>query len=179
VLSNLDAAAAEREPSPTLKSQILRRLVPDRDRAPAAAQPGRDLQFIRRTRLALPLAAVVALVLALGYLLGRQAALDQELISVPLQGDTGGGSASVTVRRSGATEIALRGLPDPPPGHVYQAWVVAGDGVRRAAAAYDDGNGTFPLSRSALGKGVEVTIETEPGADTPTTQPLLWGRASP
>ena len=111
------------------------------------------------------------LLLTIGFAVGLRTALDQTLVSIPLQGAAGMDS-EVIVHRSGATEVALRGLPPPSPGQLYQAWIVRPDGVRLPAGTYDEGDGTFELDRSALGQTVEITLEGK----QPVPVPFAVGR---
>src|SRR2546426_5080856 len=161
-IAQLDAALPELEPSPALKSRVLAHAALELAGAerPARWLPRlpRPMRLGRLVRWAAPLAAAAMLLLTIGFAVGLRTALDQTLVTVPLQGAAGTDS-QVVVHRSGATEVALRGLPPPPSGHLYQAWIVRPDGVRLSAATYDEGDGMFALRRSALGQTVEITVE--------------------
>ncbi len=173
LIAQLSAAEPERDPSPELEARLWKQIAEDLARAqPSRTESARLSRWrsIHLPSLAAALAAVT-LLLVLGFFIGRTVVLREQLISVPLEGGARGDSY-VTIYRSGATEVALKGLPDPPPGYVYQAWVVS-DGARVAAATYDDGNGTFPLEISALGQRVEITVEPAPGSEAPTGPPIL------
>jgi len=181
VVARLDESAPAADPSPALRSRIMSEIA--RDLAATRPEPEPSVRYlprnvIHRRALLAPIAAIVVFTLALGYLLGHELVMRQELLSTPLVGQVTTPS-SVIVHRSGATEVALKGLPDPPPGHVYVAWVVGGDGTRAPAATYDDGNGMFDLNVSALGKTVEITVEptpTEGVPRAPSMSPILWAR---
>jgi len=127
---------------------------------------------------AAPLAAVLILGLAAGFLAGRQYAGNQVLLTAPLQGSASPGSATVVVHANGTADLELS-IPDPPPGWVYQGWVVDSSGTAQMAGTYDDGDGTYKLERPALGQVFEVTEEPAPGSQVPTSAPLFSGQVAP
>src|SRR5581483_2384107 len=175
VAARLDAEAPAVDPGPRLRTRIWREIGEESRRS--GRRPSFWARFLRRPMarqpaLLAPIAAVFVVALTLGAVLGRQFTLNEALLVVPLAGSAGGDS-HVIIHRSGATEVALRHVADPPPGTVYVAWVRAPDGPPVSAGTYDDGNGTFPLAISALGKIVEITVEAKPGASTPSAAPIL------
>jgi anti-sigma-K factor RskA len=176
-IAHLDAALPSRVPPARLRSRVIATAALE---MVADEPPALRLLPIRpesgghaRVRVMAALAAGVVLLLALGFLLGQHFANEQVLATVPMQGPAGQASV-LLLRRSGGAEVALRGLPDPPVGQVYQAWVVAPTGIRVPAGTYDEGDGDFPLTADALGRRVELTVERAPGAEIPTGEPLLW-----
>jgi anti-sigma-K factor RskA len=178
-LTELDPMIPDRESPPGFKAQLLARAAREPVPGEAAPEPrARTFDWGLLFRRAAPLAALVVLVLSLGLIVGTQLTLDQDLVSAPLQG-TAGGDSTVLVHRSGAAQVSLRGLPMPPPGHIYQAWVVEADGRRDPAGTYDEGDGTFALDRPALGQTVEITVEPAPGSAAQTTAPILSGYVAP
>jgi anti-sigma-K factor RskA len=89
---------------------------------------------------------------------------------------TGSGAASmtVTVHRSGQTELAMQGVADPPPGFVYEAWVIPPGKAPVAAGVTTTGEATLPLPSGVQGSTIAVTLERGPsGASAPTSQPLM------
>jgi hypothetical protein len=77
--------------------------------------------------------------------------------------------------------IAMRGLPAPPPGHVYQAWTLAKGAKTMAPSATfspaDGGVAVVRLSQDAARQvAVAVSIEPEGGSKQPTTKPIALVR---
>lgn len=195
----LAAAAPEMEPSPDFRARLLARAAaepppepehqedgPTRPPVPASlpttrlveptpirrtAAPGRPLQ-----RWLLPLAAVLVAAGALAIAVREQQTRAQQAIvaSVPLEGRVAQGAATVHVRRDGQAEVQLQGLPDPPAGQVYQAWVIGQDGVPVPAGSAPAGSGSLRLLQPPAGKTVALTLE-QPGAGTPSSPPILMG----
>jgi hypothetical protein len=118
----------------------------------------------------MPLAAAfVVLVGALGTL----SYMNQVVASYALQGSVSG-SATVLVHRSGAAELDLRGLADPPPGSVYEAWVIRPNAAPVPSGTSQRGQATLSLPQPVRGATVAVTIEPGP-VSAPTTKPILAG----
>ena len=181
-VAQLDASAPERDPGPELKARLLARVAPEstNHRTNGAVVQRPAARRIAGRALALPVAAALVCALIFGYLLGQSTALGQVLTSVQLTrnvGDTG--SVLVTVHRSGSTECTLSGLPDPPQEQVYQAWIVSEGGRRLPVGSYEEGEGSFSLQQSALGRTIEITLEPALGVHEPTGTPLFAGLVSP
>lgn len=187
----LSAAAPEMEASPGFKDRLMARAARDIAAAPTAPQPlprrvaevqptraqepARPFIWLPRGWMLAPLAAAFAVALGLGTLVGQQVYGSQVLASAvfPAQG---GGQATVLVRRSGAAEIALQGLPEPPAGRVYQAWAIPDGGTPLPDGTTASGQGTIALQQPVLGRTVAITLEPAPGVSAPTTQPILAGK---
>jgi anti-sigma-K factor RskA len=180
-VDQLDTSVPERDPGPQLKARLLAQLAPN---STGYGTNGAVVQHPAERRiaagaLALPVAAALVCALIFGYLLGQSAALGQELTSVQLTRNAGNaGSVLVTVHRSGSTECTLSGLAEPPPGQMYQAWIVSEEGRRLPVGSYDEGEGSFSLQQSALGRTLEITLESASSAQEPTGTPLFSGFVS-
>jgi hypothetical protein len=173
-VDNLSALAPEQVPGSQLKAQLMQAAAsdPGSRAAPGRLEPAHRARPERR-RAGLVLAAVAGICLLCGGLLGYHLALDQILLSVPLEGPAGSNS-EVLVRRSGAAAVELRGLPDPPPGQLYVVWLKSPLGSYESVGTYDDGNGSCPLDRPVLGGSLVLTVEPVPIPVAPTGPHLLW-----
>jgi anti-sigma-K factor RskA len=175
----IDAAPAA-PPPPGFRARMVGRI--DRELAesqPAWAPPPLTVihpaprRSVTLHRLAAPLVAI--LLLALGFLVGREYVDRQVLANIPLQSIGAQGTVSVVLYGSGAADLELQGLPDPPTGQVYQSWVVQPDGRRLSAGMYDEGTGSYHLDQPFLGHPMEITLEPAPGSEAPTSAPLyVW-----
>jgi hypothetical protein len=96
---------------------------------------------------------------------------NQVVKSYPLYG-TLAGSALVEVRRSGAAELNLRGLADPPPGQVYEAWIIPEGGKPIPAGVTSSGDAKLPLNGISNGSTIAITQERD-RVDAPTSAPVL------
>jgi hypothetical protein len=133
---------------------------------PEAPPPNVVPLWRRAPRWASALAAVFVLGLVV---LGGYSFQNQVVASYPLTGSLAG-SAVVNVRRSGAAELDLRGMESPPPGKVYEAWIIPPGGAPIAAGTSPTGDATLPLS--GLPSGATVAITREQGrVDAPTDLP--------
>jgi phage gp45-like len=83
-----------------------------------------------------------------------------------------GGSAVVNVRRSGATDLAMRGVAGPPPGYLYEAWIIPKGGAPIPAGVIASGDGSLPLTGVSAGDTVAITQERS-RVDAPTSTPIL------
>jgi anti-sigma-K factor RskA len=164
--------AQEQPPDATLQSDAT--LPPEQARPPreptplrAEAPPPNVIPLWRRApRWASALAAVFVLGVVV---LGGYSYQNQVVASYPLTGSLAG-SAVVNVRRNGAAELNLRGMESPPPGHLYEAWIIPPGGAPVSAGVSPTGDATLPLSD--LPGGATVAITREPGrVDAPTDLP--------
>jgi anti-sigma-K factor RskA len=159
------AAPPGQAPAPTRAAQ---RAAPAR----AAAAPAAPIPFRPRRPWLQLLAAVLAVLIGGAAVLGVQGYQNQVVASVALQGSTPG-SAVVQVRRSGSADLQLQGLPPPPPGQVYEAWVIPPGGQPIPAGTTAAGDGRVSLPGGVQGTTVAVTVETAPGTSAPTLPPIL------
>jgi hypothetical protein len=117
-------------------------------------------------------ASALAAVLVLGVVaLGGYSYQNQIVASYPLSGSVPG-SATVNVRRSGAAELQMRGVASPPPGYLYEAWIIPPGGAPIAAGTAPSGDATLPLNDLGSGATVAVTQERS-RVDAPTSAPVL------
>jgi anti-sigma-K factor RskA len=130
-------------------------------------RPANVVSFWRRSPWMSALAAVfvVALVTAGAFTFENQTVATYELTgSVP-------GSARVVVRRSGAAELDMTGVPNPEPGFIYEAWIIA-SGKPVAAGITTTGDAKLPLSGDLRGTTIAITKERS-RVDQPTSDPIL------
>ena len=129
--------------------------------------------FWRRQAWASALAAVLVLGIAT---LGGASYMNQVVASYALVGDAPG-RAQVVVKRNGSIELQMEGIEAPPPGKVYEAWIIPpGQQPVPAGVVRNGGQATVPLTGQALGSTVAVTVEQGPdGTGAPTSQPVMAG----
>jgi anti-sigma-K factor RskA len=178
-LARLALTAPEMEPSPDFKARLMRSAAEEL-RATAATQgpepiqlrprPANVISFIRRSTWVSALAAVFAIAIvsfsAFTY-------LNQPIDVVQLEG-TGQGTATVIIRRWGAAELEMKGIPDPEPGFVYEAWIIPPG--RQPVAAGVAARGEARLALEGDPRGTTVAITKEPGrVSAPTSTPFLAG----
>jgi|SRR5581483_213023 len=167
-----------------------------RERILAAAREGAEVVPLRRPLpqrpgFRLPLSAVAAIVivaLGAGYLVGQTiahgtppATTQSTHFSLQGHGPLAGVSASaVDVRSEGVAVVTFSGLPELPPGKVYEVWLVTSSNRADPAGVFvpsANGDAVFALRKSLSGYSLmAVTIETGPsGAGAPTQQPQIYG----
>jgi anti-sigma-K factor RskA len=85
---------------------------------------------------------------------------------------TGGGTATVTVSQArDAAVVQMNGVPAPPPGKVYQMWLIPKDGSAPVSQGLMDAEA---LSKPAVVKGIDsaaalgITVEPTGGSASPT-----------
>ncbi|MFF2029440.1 anti-sigma factor domain-containing protein [Arthrobacter sp. NPDC058192] len=85
---------------------------------------------------------------------------------------TGGGTATVTISQSrDAAVVQMNGVPAPPPGKVYQMWLIPKDGSAPVSQGLMDAEA---LSKPAVVKGIDsaaalgITVEPTGGSASPT-----------
>jgi len=187
-------------PPPQLRDRLMETVRAEADvlsaAGPAADKPQRQPQPTRRRRFAFssgrPLAlagAVGALVLGVALGLGIGAATNDDqtktqtvvqVRTVQARVDTVAAprGTAVIVLRDGVATLRVRGLPAPPPGKVYEVWL-----LRRGAQAPSPTDALFSVSTRGSGRvalpsvqGVEavlVTAEPDGGSQAPTSQPFI------
>jgi len=159
------------------------------DRPAPKAAPGRRrfaLSLGRPFALAASLAAL-ALGVALGFGIGSatndehaktQTVVQVRTVQASVTPATAPRGTAVIVVRDGVATLRVRGLPVPPPGKVYEVWL-----LRRGAAAPSPTDALFSVSTQGSGRvalpsvhGVEqvlVTAEPAGGSRAPTSQPFI------
>jgi anti-sigma-K factor RskA len=141
-----------------------------REPIPLRPRPANVVPFWRRQMWAASIAAL--LVLGLFSYAGYTAFMNQVVATYT----TGAGPASMTVvvHRSGQTELQMQGVANPPPGFVYEAWIIPPGRAPVAAGVTSTGDATLQLPPGAQGSTVAVTLERGPnGTSAPTSQPLM------
>jgi anti-sigma-K factor RskA len=85
---------------------------------------------------------------------------------------TGGGTATLTISQSrDAAVVQMNGVPAPPPGKVYQMWLIPKDGSAPVSQGLMDAEA---LSKPAVVKGIDsaaalgITVEPTGGSASPT-----------
>jgi anti-sigma-K factor RskA len=187
-LANRSLAAPEMEASPGFKERLMQRAAAELGQAAATApeplpaprpepiplrpRPSNILPFWRRQVWASAVAAVLVLGIAVG---GTATYMNQVVATYALTG-TAPGEAVVVVRRSGAVELEMRGVGDPPPGFVYEAWIIPPGRQPVAAGVVTSGEAKVSLPSNARGTTVAITLERGPnGTQAPTSAPLMAG----
>ncbi|HET6317043.1 MAG TPA: anti-sigma factor, partial [Chloroflexota bacterium] len=153
-LARLSLAAPEMEPSPGFKSRLMARAAAELAQAQDVERPqpiplrprsgSKILQF-RRSVWASALAAVFVIGVVSTSVFTY---MNQVVASYTLSG-TAPGEALVIVRRSGAVELEMHGVADPPSGFVYEAWIIPPGQQPMAAGVTPRGEARLPLSGSA------------------------------
>ena len=161
----LDADQPSARPADTQQSE---RTTDTSQPSPVSRPPAKVLPFWRRS----PWASAIAALLVLGlFTAGAYSYQNQVVASYALSG-TASGNAVVNVRRSGATELNMSGVQNPPPGYVYEAWIIPPNGQPVAAGTTPTGTATLPLSQLSSGTTVAVTQEQRP-VEAPTSAPIM------
>ena len=98
-------------------------------------------------------------------------------LTAVLAGDGGTGAGLAAVDSAGNVALAVRNLAPTSGASVYEAWVIAGDGVPVPLGGFQvgpDGTATFRASGLPTTSGIvlALTLEPGPGATTPT-QPIV------
>jgi len=169
----LALAAPEMEPSPDFKARLMQRAAAELAVAEPEEQvespPPNVVPFRRRAPI---WASAIAALFVIGILgIGGYAYANQVVATFPLAGDVGG-SASVNVRRNGSTELQMRGVASPPPGYLYEAWIIPRGGAPVPAGVISSGDGSVPLSGVSAGDTVAITQERS-RVDAPTSTPIM------
>jgi anti-sigma-K factor RskA len=189
-LAALSLTAPPMDPSPDFKARLMRRAAAELEASAATVQPGdaepdqpvevsRPVQiqsrrpsnvvpFWRRS----PWVSSLAAVLVLGLVtFGAFTYENQPIATYELTGSLSG-KAVVIVRRSGAAELEMHGVPDPEPGFLYEAWVIPEGQKPVAAGTTTRGEAKVPLPGNVRGSTVAITKERT-RVDAPTSPPVL------
>ena len=76
------------------------------------------------------------------------------------------------VKRSGAAELDMRGVQDPPPGYLYEAWIIPANGQPIPVGTTTAGNAQLALNGVSSGTTVAITQERS-RVDAPTSAPIM------
>jgi anti-sigma-K factor RskA len=178
-VAELPDAADPVAPPPELRSRIM--AVVEADAAERTATSTAPAQRAGWGALLRPRAALVAACVLLLAGLGA---------GVALTGDDGGSWQAEVVMADASAEVdmasdhatlAVRGMPAPPTGRVYQVWVQRGAGAPRPTQALftTDPSGAATVRVEGRMKGVDavlVTDEPKGGSRAPTRSPVIVAR---
>ena len=184
----LALAPREHEPSPKLRRDLLRRISSSTDVTPAADPTTRQTTFWRHFGTG-GLGAAAALALVTIGMFAWNASLQEE--NRTLQGELEGQQKSYALQSTGEAQevrgevvrlgyeravLVAEGLPSPPEGETYQAWIMRED-VPEPAGLFepnDTGAAAAPIEGSIEGAdAVAVTVEPSGGSSSPTSDPLM------
>lgn len=172
--------------SPSAESSAVEEPAPsevtDLDAKRKQRRAGRGSAGARRWLIAAAAAAVLAIGgTAVGINLATQQDPQQQVlqasdvktatIDIP-----GGGTATISVSHSkDAAVVAMKNVPAPQTGTVYQMWLIPSNGSDPSSAGIMD---AAALSKPATVKGINaatavaITVEPAPGSARPTTKPI-------
>ena len=176
----LPRSVAQVTPPPGLKRSIMREVEGEAPRRSLA----RFLPSLPALRPAAALAGVAAallLGLVVGLGLGRSGDEGERRVAASVdKGRLPAASGSLVVPEDG-TDAVLRvqGMPAPPRGRVYQAWVKRGGAVvpQPTFEVSRDGSGAAALTEDLEdAEAVLVTVENRGGARSPTGKPVVTAR---
>jgi anti-sigma-K factor RskA len=185
----LPMAAPQVVPPPALKSrimavveseaQLLRAAGPEADRPPARAPAPSGRSSWRRWLRPMPAAVLATALLALGVAAGVLLSAGDGSTTTTRPG-FGPKGAEVALRVSGGDhgELDLEHMPAPPPGRVYQVWLVTGKHQPRPTHTLftvpSDGRARVEILESLKGADkVLVTAEPSGGSSRPTSAPVV------
>lgn len=192
------AFTAEEEPPADLFGRIVAQLpvnpaAEERHEAPAAQPPAaddlaaaRERRDVRRRASGMRnwlIGVAAAAVIALGgvgvgaYMANQNDPLTQVLQAQDVRQATvdvsGGGTATVSISPSkDALVVRMKDVPAPPPGKVYQMWLIPKDGSTPVSQGLMDAEA---LSKPAVVKGISsaaslgITVEPAGGSSAPTS----------
>ncbi|MGI9148401.1 MAG: anti-sigma factor [Chloroflexota bacterium] len=178
-LARVALAAPSMDPSPDFKERLMRRAAQElatpaalgdasTPRTSGGPRPANVVAFRRRSVWMSALAAVLVLGLVTA---GAFTYENQPVATYELTGSAPG-SARVVVRRSGAAELDMNGVPNPDPGFVYEAWIIPPGKPPLAAGITGTGQAKLPLSGDLRGTTVAITRERG-RVDAPTGDPIM------
>ena len=157
-----------------------------RARILSAAEPSSPVLTQQRRRLPWSLlAAAMVLISVAAFLLGQT--LHREVPTGPIvfamagHGALQGAAAKVTdLKADSVAVVEFNGMPELPPGKVYELWLITADGRADAAGVFvpdSSGHTVVVVDRSLEGYSVmAVTVEAGPsGVSSPTQQPAMTG----
>lgn len=170
----LDAAA----PPPALRERILRAV----GAAPAVPERRAGAAALFRRSAAGWLAAAALFLIALG-LGGWAVAERQQLhqsVQTALTAPNGGASGRLIRQNGGPAVVYVQGLAPPPPGDLYEAWIVSGGGPPQPAGVFvssPSGAGGLVLNHPITpGDQVLISRERAPGGQQPKGPVELQGK---
>ena len=165
---------------PSLKRSIMREVEGEAPRRSLA----RFLPSLPALRPAVALAAAAAalvLGVAVGLGLGRSGDDGERTVAANMdRGRLPAASGSLTVPEDGTDSVLrVQGMPAPPRGRVYQAWVQRGGAVvpQPTFEVSRDGSGAAAVTEDLEdAEAVLVTVERRGGARSPSGKPVVTAR---
>ncbi len=182
-LAAVALVAPPMDPSADFKARLMQRaaqeLAATQSQAVVEVAPGpAPIQFRPRPPNVIPLwrrspwVSALAAVLVVGLVsFGAYSYENQPVATYELSGSAPG-KAVVVVRRSGAAELVMEGVPDPEPGFLYEAWIIPPGGQPVAAGTTTRGNAEVPLPGNLRGSTVAITKEHR-REEAPTSAPFM------
>jgi len=183
-LAAVSLLAPAMDPSPGFKARLMERAARELAAAqpeatpPAAPERAEPVPIRARPPNVIPLwrpspwVSALAAVLVLGLVtFGAYSYENQPVATYQLSGSAPG-DAVVNVRRSGAAELVLNGVPDPGPGFLYEAWIIPQGGQPIAAGTTSSGEARVELPGNVRGSTIAITKERG-RVDAPTSAPLM------
>jgi hypothetical protein len=194
-LARVALGAPEMDPSPDFRARLLQRAADEiaaqqprelAARPPLtihAAEPVPAEQPLELRPRGLPINVVpwwrrsswlsaLAAVFALAIVSAGAFTYENQAVATYTLSGSAPGDATVIIRRSGAAELEMRGVPDPGPGFVYEAWIIPAGQKPVAAGTTSRGDATVPLPGDLGGATVAITREAG-RVDQPTSNPLM------
>jgi len=169
------------------EAEVLSAAGPAADAPKPARRPRRRRAFALSRPLALAGAAAAVVGIALGFGLGSATnggssrtvvQVRVRTVQAAVSGPAAPGGSATVVERGGVATLQVRGLPLPPPGKVYEVWL-----VRRGVAAPAPTDALFSVSHAGSGRvalpsvqdvtTVLVTAEPDGGSQAPTSRPFI------
>jgi anti-sigma-K factor RskA len=152
------------------EAQLLRAAGPEADRPPAPRERRARRWFLRPLPVAGLAAATLAVGVAGGVLLSGES-------TRTVQANVAMAGAAATIHISGdRARLEVRGMRNPPPGHVYEVWVKRGDGAPEPAGALFTvlhGHGAVDVGSIKDVDVVMVTSEPDGGSVVPSGNPVI------
>jgi anti-sigma-K factor RskA len=167
-------------PPPALRDRIMRTVESEAQLLRAAGPEADRPHPVRRERRRFfrtgPVAALAAATLAVGIAVGVLVSAGGESTRTVRASVTMTG-ASATVHVSGdRARLEVRGMRNPPPGHVYEVWVKRGKNPPQPAGALFTvlhGRGEVEVGSVKGVDQVMVTSEPAGGSTAPTSNPVI------
>lgn len=191
----LAAQAPRVEPPVQLRDRIMAQVHAEaellRAAGPAADQPPRARRWRDRVRLRpgfTPGRAAAAAMLLIaaggagGFLVGGEGEGESRVIEAQVSRALAPNARAELVVRDGAATLRLRGMPQPPPGRIYQVWYrLPGELEPRPTdslfSVRADGTATVAVpAHPGDAREVLVTAEPDGGSRRPTSKPILAAR---
>jgi anti-sigma-K factor RskA len=164
---SLALATEQVTPPPELKDRIMREVAP----APARERRRERRWFLRP----MPIAALAAATLAVGIAVGVLVSPGQSSRTVQANVSQAGASAVVHISGDHA-RLEVRGMRNPPAGHVYEVWVKRGSKAPEPAGALFTvmrGHGDVDVGSVKGVTTIMVTAEPAGGSRTPSGSPVI------